>query len=154
MARPNKLSGAHPGRPSREALFERLEAQVAELRREMGGLPLPARAAEIWHEIWVHEAHHSTAIEGNTLVLSQVEELLDRGRAVGNKELREYMEVRGYAAAADWVYRHGVDPDDWSGKRLLTITDLRHLHRLALDLVWEVDPHPQANEDERPGSFR
>ena len=71
----------------------------------MGGLPTPVEAADIWHGIWYEEAHHSTAIEGNTLVLKQVERLLAEGRAVGNKELREYMEVRGYADAADWVYR-------------------------------------------------
>jgi hypothetical protein len=32
---------------------------------------------------------------GNTLVLKQVEALLAEGRAVGNKELSEYLEVRG-----------------------------------------------------------
>jgi hypothetical protein len=52
-------------------------------------------------DIWFQEAHHSTAIEGNTLVLTQVEALLAEGRAVGGKLLREYMEVRGYADAAD-----------------------------------------------------
>ena len=59
------------------------------------------------------EAHHSTAIEGNTLVLKQVQRLLDEGRAVGNKELREYLEVRGYADAADWVYRQAVALRHW-----------------------------------------
>ena len=54
----------------------------------LGGLPSPAEAeaAGIWRGIWYEEAHHSTAIEGNTLVLKQVERLLDEGRAVGNKE--------------------------------------------------------------------
>jgi hypothetical protein len=47
--------------------------------------------------IWSQEAHHSTGLEGNTLVIAQVEELLAEGRAVGNEELREYMEVTGYA---------------------------------------------------------
>jgi hypothetical protein len=36
-------------------------------------------------------------------VLKQVEPLLAEGRAVGNKELSEYLEVRGYATAAVWV---------------------------------------------------
>jgi Fic family protein len=56
------------------------------------------------------EAHHSTAIEGNTLVLKQVETLLAEGRAVGNRELREYNEVKDYADAADWVYRQATAP--------------------------------------------
>jgi len=57
----------------------------------------PGEADGIWRGIWLEEAHHSTAIEGNTLVLKQVEQLLEEGRAVGNKDLREYLEVRGYA---------------------------------------------------------
>jgi len=100
------------------------------------------------------EAHHSTAIEGNTLVLKQVEQLLAEGRAVGNKELREYMEVRGYANAADWVYTHGVQPDSWASSEPVTLTELRHVHQLAMDPVWDVAPHPNATGDEKPGSFR
>lgn len=142
------------GRRTRSALYERLHMQITELRDELGGLPAPHEANAIWHDIWLDETHHSTAIEGNTLVLRQVAHLLDEGRAVGNKELREYMEVRGYADAAEWVYRHGVEPGAWSGDTLLTLTEVRHVHALALGPVWEVAPHPQAAGDERPGSFR
>lgn len=92
------------GRPSRESVYHRLDTQIAELWQRMGGLPSPLEAADIWKGIWFEEAHHSTAIEGNTLVLKQVEQLLAEGRAVGNKELTEYLEVRGYADAAEWVY--------------------------------------------------
>lgn len=102
----------------------------------------------------MEEAHYSTAIEGNTLVLNQVRQLLEEGRAVGNKELREYMEVQGYGNAAEWVYGRGIEPGSWTSRELLTLTDLRHIHRLALDLVWDVAPHPQATDRERPGSFR
>lgn len=66
-------------------------------------MPTTIEAESIWRGIWLEEAHHSTAIEGNTLVLKQVELLLAEGRAVGNKELSEYLEVGGYATAADWV---------------------------------------------------
>jgi len=55
----------------------------------MGGLPSPAEAEGIWTSIWYEEAHHSTALEVNTLFLKQVEALLAEGRPVGNKELRE-----------------------------------------------------------------
>ena len=102
----------------------------------------------------LEEAHHSTAIEGNTLVQRQVEKLLAEGRAVGDKELREYMEVRAYANAADWVCGHGIEPGAWVVEEPITLTDLRQIHRLALDLVWDVAPHPDATEHERPGSFR
>src|SRR5918996_5979048 len=142
--------GGGPGRPPREALYERLHVQIRELRERLGGLPSPLEARDIWRGIWLEEAHHSTAIEGNTLVLNQVAQLLKEGRAVGNKELREYMEVQGYGNAADWVYSQGVEPGEWTGEAPLTITDLRHVHKLVMDLVWDVAPHPQATDRERP----
>jgi Fic family protein len=142
------------GRRTRSALYGRLHAQIIELREQLGGLPAPHEARAIWHDIWLDETHHSTAIEGNTLVPKQVRRLLDEGRAVGNKELREYMEVRGYADAAEWVYRHGVEPGSWSGDALVTLTEVRHVHALALGPVWDVAPHPEAANDESPGSFR
>ena len=81
-------------RPSREQVYERLEAAISEVRERLGGLPDPIEAQGIWTTMWYEEAHHSTAIEGNTLVLKQVEALLAEGRAVGDKELSEYMEIR------------------------------------------------------------
>jgi hypothetical protein len=131
-----------------------LAVQIGELRDRLGGLPSPVEASGIWRDIWLEEAHHSTAIEGNTLVQKQVQKLLDEGRAVGDKELREYMEVRGYANAADWVYGRGIEPGAWRSDEPITLTDLRHIHELALDLVWDVAPHPDATDMERPGSFR
>ena len=76
------------GRPPREDVYTRLHVQINELWDRMGGLPSPVEAADIWRGIWFEEAHHSTAIEGNTLVLKQVEVLLAEGRAVGEKDLR------------------------------------------------------------------
>ena len=121
----------------------------------MGGLPTPAEADGIWRGIWYEEAHHSTAIEGNTLVLKQVERLLDEGRAVGNKELREYLEVRGYADAADWVYRQAINRSGFSHpEEILTLAEVRNVHHKAMQPVWQVAPHPDATPRENPGSFR
>ena len=65
-----------------------------------------AKGEDIWDDLWRQEAHHSTALEGNTLILDQVRKLLDKGLAVGSKELRESLEVRGTptldAPAAGW----------------------------------------------------
>lgn len=155
MAAPNTYeSHGTPGRPPRQAVYERLDIQIGELRDRLGGLPSVVEARPIWRDIWLEEAHHSTAIEGNTLVQKQVEKLLEEGKAVGNKDLREYMEVRGYANAADWVYGRGIEPGSWESGDPVTLTDLRHIHKLALDLVWDVAPHPDATDRERPGSFR
>ncbi|HEY7952214.1 MAG TPA: Fic family protein, partial [Solirubrobacteraceae bacterium] len=123
-------------------------------KERLGGLPPPGEAELIWRGIWLEETHNSTAIEGNTLVLKQVAQLLEEGRAVGNRELREYMEVRGYADAADWVYRHAVQPGGWNAGELVTLTELRHVHKLAIGPAWEVAPRAGAGYREAPGSFR
>jgi hypothetical protein len=150
---PNK-NRARRGRPPREVVYERLHVQIGELRDRLGGLPSPLEARGIWRGIWLEEAHHSTAIEGNTLVLKQVEQLLEQGRAVGNKELREYLEVQGYANAADWVYGRAIEPGDWATDEPLSLTELRQVHALAMGPVWDVAPHPEATELEKPGAFR
>ena len=142
------------GRPRREEIYRRLDEAFAELRERLGGLPNPVEADGIWTTIWYEEAHHSTAIEGNTLVLKQVERLLADGRAVGAKELSEYMEVRGYANAARWVYGQALEPGTWTDGTIMTMAEVRQVHAMALGPVWDVAPHPHANDKERPGSFR
>ncbi len=122
--------------------------------KSSGGCRRPAEAQDIWTTIWHQEAHNSTALEGNTLVLQQVKTLLAEGKAVGDKDLREYMEVRGYADAAQWVYTQALDPGDWSTGEPLTVTELRYVHELAIGPAWGVAPHANATASERPGSFR
>ena len=142
------------GRPSRQAVYDRLEQAIDDLRTRMGGLPTPAEAEEIWAELWHQEAHHSTALEGNTLVLNEVRKLLDEGRAVGHKELKEYMEVLGYGNAAKWVYGQALEPGDWTNGDLLNIREVRTVHHEALNPVWNVAPHPHATPAEAPGNWR
>ncbi|HLJ81099.1 MAG TPA: Fic family protein [Ktedonobacterales bacterium] len=143
-----------PGRPSRAAIHARLEEQVAELRARYGGLPSPEEAEGIWTDIWYQEAHHSTAIEGNTLVRRQVELLLKEGRLTGDKELREYLEVQGYADAAKWVYGQALAPGDWSSGALVSLPEVRHIHELMIGPAWKVAPHPLASDQEGPGQWR
>ena len=143
------------GRPLRADVYRRLDSQIAELRERMGGLPDPADAAGIWRDIWYEEAHHSTAIEGNTLMLKQVAQLLREGRAVGNKELREYLEVQGYADASDWVYRQAITPTGLTHPgSVLTLAEIQQVHRTAMGPAWSVAPHSSATPREAPGSFR
>ena len=139
------------GRPSRLTVYHRLDTQIAELWTRMGGLPNPDEASGIWRGIWFEKAHHSTAIEGNALVLKQVEALLAEGRAVGNRELREYMEVRGYADAARWVYRQAIAPAGRGDRTLLNLTELREIHSAAMKPVWDIAPHPKRNSERRSG---
>jgi hypothetical protein len=142
------------GRPSRASIHSRLEFEVGELRARLGGLPLPAEAEDIWTAIWYEEAHNSTAIEGNTLIQREVELLLSEGRVVGEKQLRDYMEVKGYADAAQWIYGQAVAPGEWGPDELLTLTEVREAHRRAMTPAWEADPPAEASSSESPGSWR
>lgn len=117
------------GRPTRAVVDARLAAAIDDLDERLGGLPSPTEAEDIWADPWHQEAHHSTALEGNTLVLNEVRRLLDEGRAVGAKELREYMEVRGYADAATWVYGQALEPGDWTTGDLISRQEVRAVHR-------------------------
>ncbi len=142
------------GRPNRATVYARLETAIQELEQRLGGLPSPKESEPIWADIWHREAHHSTALEGNTLVLREVEQLLQQGRAVGAKPLREYNEVQGYADAARWVYRQGLEPDEWSDGALVSVNEIRRIHHMAMTPVWDVVPHEEASGREGPGNFR
>lgn len=143
------------GRPARADVYVRLDMQVNELWGRLGGLPSPSEAGDIWRDIWYEEAHHSTAIEGNTLVLKQVEVLLAEGRAIGAKDLKEYLEVRGYGDAAKWVYNQGITQGGgWDTVQTVTLTELRQVHVAAMTPVWDVSLHPDATTAESPGNFR
>ena len=142
------------GRVSRETVYRSLDTQLADLHSRFGGLPSPKESEYIWSDIWHLEAHHSTALEGNTLVLREVESLLEKGRAVGSKPLKEYMEVKGYGDAAAWVYREAMGATDRESGQLLTVHEVRNIHYLAMAPVWLVAPHPDATAAEGPGNFR
>jgi cell filamentation protein, protein adenylyltransferase len=135
-------------RASLEQRLQRLDIEMNDLRERLGGLPRADEARDIWHAIWLEEAHHSTALEGNTLVLKQVEELLARGRAVGDKDLREYLEVKGYAKASQWVYERAIDVRDDESK-LVTLTELRYIHELVVTDEWLV-----SGKRAKPGTWR
>lgn len=142
------------GRPTRASLYARLDAALDDLQNRLGGLPSADEAGFVWRDIWHLEAHHSTALEGNTLVIREVEALLELGRAVGAKPLKEYMEVKGYADAATWVYGQAHSQGVDTAGDAMTLTELRQIHSMAMTPVWDVEPHPEANAREGPGSFR
>lgn len=150
-----QLAAPRRGRPSHLQIYNRLAVQVRELQDRMGGLPTPIEAAGIWKRIWHGEVHHSTAIEGNTLIQREVERLLEEGLVAGNRTLREHVEVRGYADAADWVYRQVAPRRKPSGSDpILTLADVRMIHHKAMTPVWHVSPHPTASDRETPGAYR
>jgi len=69
---------------------------------------------------------------------------LEQGRAVGNKELREYLEIEGYADAANWVYAQAIrrtwdDPSNPTPPRI-NLTELREIHRRTVAPAWSLFP--------------
>src|SRR5579871_2623560 len=121
------------GRKPRSVVYTSVADAMQELSR-IGGLPSPTEAEDIWGDIWFAEAHNSTAIEGSTLVLKEVKLLLAEGRAVGNKQLAEYLEVQGYGTAAQWVYSQAIEPRwEATSDRLLTVAEVREVHWRLLD---------------------
>jgi len=124
------------------------------MRQRFGGLPSPAEAEEIWRNIWFEEAHNSTALEGNTLARREVVELLRVGKAVGNKTLNEYLEVQGYGDAAQWVYGQALNAGGWTGGKLVSLAEVREIHKIVVGPVWESVPPANALPDESPGNWR
>jgi Fic family protein len=141
------------GRPARKAIYQRFAAAITELS-DYGGLPEQHEASSLWDAVWHLDAHHSTAIEGNTLVFREVKQLLDEGRAVGSRELKDYMEVLGYADAARWVYGQATTHAGPSQGELVSVTEIRQIHYLTMSKVWAVAPHLQASQAESPGNWR
>lgn len=120
-----------------------VDEEVGLLHGSLGGLPRAVEADHILRQIWIDDVHNSTAIEGNTMTRSQVEDLVERGRA--SATVRETLEVEGYARAADWVYRTA---SDHQGVPLSVVSEI---HRLSLALVWEIEPPPT---HDRAGAWR
>jgi hypothetical protein len=147
------ITKAGRGRPSRMSIYASVEQTTAELNR-IGGLPGPDAAGDIWADIWYEETHNSTAIEGNTLLLKEVRRLLDTGQAVGDKQLAEYLEVKGYADAAEWVYAQACDRDTERCDPYITPTELREVHRRVVEPAWKVKPPDDLLPGETPGGFR
>lgn len=144
------------GRPPRAEVYQRFAMALDDMQKRFGGLPRRHEAETLWRDIWREDAHNSTAIEGNTLVQHEVDQLLELGLTGGRiKALSEYLVVKGYADAAAWVYYTGIDPNgDWSSGDLLTLTEVRYVHQLTMELAWQVSPHEDAGEGEGAGSYR
>ncbi len=147
------ITNAGRGRPSRAFILEQVTLGLRDLAKT-GGLPSPTESAEIWRHIWHEEAHNSTALEGNTLILREVKHLLDEGRPVGNKEMKEYLEVLSYGQAAEWVYSQAITPGSWGASGVISQTEIRHIHEMTVEPVWRFFPPDDLDPEEGPGKFR
>jgi Fic family protein len=51
------------------------------------------------------------------------------------------------------VYGQAIEPE-YESDEPLTLAEIRGVHHLAMQPVWDVAPHPSATAHERPGEFR
>jgi hypothetical protein len=69
--------------------------------------------------------------------------------------LSEQRSLRRHDFSSSSRTRPGRAPAEWgAGVELLTLTELRHIHRLTVGPVWEFFPPDNLDPDEGPGSFR
>lgn len=141
------------GRPSRQQVFVTLDQARADLA-VIGGLPEPAVFQDVWADIWTEETHNSTAIEGNTLRLKQVQVLLEDGLVTGSqKELREWLEAKAYGDAARWVY-HQAHAGRFGENQLISEVEIREIHKRVVGSVWAHFPPEGLVRGEMPGTYR
>ena len=91
-------------------------------------------------DLWTHG---STAIEGNTLTLSETKFVIEEGLTVSGKPLKDHQEVIGHARAIELIY-HWLDAE-------VTCSHLFDLHRavqteVTLDIfkpfgAWKLEPN-------------
>jgi Fic family protein len=119
----------------------------------IGGLPEPTVFQDVWAGIWTEETHNSTAIEGNTLRLKQVQLLLEDGVVSGSqKDLSEWYEAKAYGEAARWVYREAYLKSD--DTKRITEPEIQEIHRRVVESVWAFFPPEGLVRGEKPGSYR
>lgn len=140
------------GRPSREQVLESLDQARNDLMI-IGGLPEPTVFQDVWAGIWTEETHHSTALEGNTLRLKQVQLLLEEGVVSGSQnELQEWLEAKAYGEAARWVYREAFIRTRGPGR--IGEAEIREIHRRVVESVWMYFPPKGLVRGEKPGVYR
>ncbi len=87
--------------------------------------PLPDDVlTELRQRFEVRLTHHSTAIEGNTLTLSETQIVLEKGVTIGGKSVREHLEVIGHRDALTYLQELLQEP--------LTERTIRELHSLVM----------------------
>lgn len=82
--------------------------------------------------------HGTTWIEGNTLNLQQVKDVLENGYIPSGKSLREINEIQNYKQVINYRRKH---------KGKITLSFIKKIHQLALSNTGEIDPGAFRNND-------
>ena len=108
--------------------IETLAGRIDELRRELAAMrPLPADVlATIRERFDLELTYTSNAIEGNTLSLREIAEVISRGVTVSGKPLRDHLEAVDHHHALTWMHEAA------SADQPLTSMVVRQLHQLIV----------------------
>src|SRR5271169_6032208 len=122
MAASTSIEGVEAARRRR-----RIEEKRARLEalRPWAGRSLAALAK--WYD--VEPTWSSNAIEGNTLSRSETAIILEMGRTIGGKPLKDHLEAIGHSDALAYVRALAAEA------RPIRETDIREIHRLVLRRV-------------------
>lgn len=99
---------------------------IGQLTARLQALSPTAGLREAFAALRLDEVAASTALAGSALDAAEVRALIERGRALGDHALEDYLMVRAYADAAAWGAARARRPEP------LTLEDLRELHRRAV----------------------
>lgn len=106
-------------------LFQRVSSKKKQVE-ELGTLSRGQRQ-RLHNDLRTEFTYHSTAMEGNTLTLTEMRTLLEDGMAVGNHPLREYLEVVNHAQAFDLLDQY-VNTD-------ISLSIVLKVHALVMDKI-------------------
>ncbi|MDG6224736.1 MAG: Fic family protein [Candidatus Thermoplasmatota archaeon] len=104
--------------------------RISDLRCKLDSLrPLDRSILEkLYHEIEIDMTYNSTAIEGNTLTVSETRRVLEYGITVGGKTLREHLEVTNHRSAMGFI-------ESLVSKPRIEVLDTLNLHALVIDRI-------------------
>lgn len=118
------------------------------LLKFLDGLPGSIKQ-NVLNQLRASWTHASTAIEGNSLTLSETMFVLSEGLTIGGKPLRDHEEVHGHARAIDMLYEMATLEDFRFG-----IPDLFALHKTVItELLYDTMRPIGAFKVEPNGTF-
>lgn len=115
--------------------------------------PLPKENhAALWQWIRMRFNHLSNNFEGNTLTYNETQLLLIHGRAAGDRELREYEEMKAHNVAFEYIRALAGEERD------LNEADIRDLNKICLkDPFYKIAQTPDGEPTRKkiiPGEYK
>ncbi len=107
----------------------KLLEQIDKLKRELQNYrPLNETELRVLRDNFIYEiSYNSNAIEGNSLTLKETVLLLKDGITVGQKPIRDYLDIIGFREAFDYIYELSQNEIE------LDEQEIKQIHSLVLN---------------------